>query len=325
MHSHAARLLALLLLAISSTACAEWEPGNTWRDSQGDIINAHGAGLLRDGGHYYWYGEIKGDGAAGNTAQVGVSVYRSDDLMHWTSLGVALAVSSDSASPIARGAIIERPKVVRRADGQYVMWFHLEQAGHGYRDAMVGVAQADQAQGPFRFVHAFRPNGQESRDMTLFQDTNGATWLFYSSEGNDTMHIARLSDDLLGVRDSYARAFVGECLEAPAVFKSGGHYFFIGSTCTGWRPNAAHGAVADAPQGPWHEFGNPAHGDDASTTFHSQIAYVLPLPGKRGGFIYIGDRWRPEHPSDGRYIWLPLTVDGDRFHIDWRDSWSPRD
>lgn len=298
-------------------------PGEVWKDTHGDTINAHGAGLLHDGNAWYWYGEIKGDGEHGNTAEVGVSAYRSTDLVHWSPLGVALAVSDDPASDIARGAIIERPKVIRRADGRFIMWFHLERAGHGYHDALIGVAEATTANGPFRFVRSFQPNGQQSRDMTLFQDDDGAGYVFYSSENNDSMHIARLTVDYLGVRDGFERAFVGDCYEAPSIFKSAGKYWFVGSTCTGWRPNAAHGAMADSPMGPWHEFGNPAVGDDADLTFHSQSAYVLPLPGQPGHFIYVGDRWKPEHPSDGRYIWLPLTVEGDRFRIDWSGSWNP--
>jgi hypothetical protein len=50
---------------------------------------------------------------------------------------------------------------------------------------------------------------------------------------------------------------------------------------------------------------------------------VLPLPNRPGQFIYIGDRWKPENPRDGRYIWLPLTVTQDRFRVEWRDAWSP--
>ena len=222
-----------------------------------------------DGKKYYWYGEVKGEGANGNTAQVGVSAYRSTDLIHWDPLGVALAVDDDVNSPIAHGAIIERPKVLRRRDGRYVMWFHLERAGHGYKDAMVGVAESARPEGPFHFVKAFQPNGQQSRDMTLFQDDDGKAYVFYSSENNATMHVARLTDDEFGVRDGFARVFVGKCYEAPAVFKSSSHYFFVGSTCTGWRPNAAHGAVADSSLGLWREFGNLAKGENADLTFHS--------------------------------------------------------
>lgn len=70
-------------------------------------------------------------------------------------------------------------------------------------------------------------------------------------------------------------------------------------------------------------FGNPAEGTDAELTFHSQGAYVLPWHGHQGQFIYVGDRWRPQDPADGRYIWLPLTVEGERFHMRWRDRWAP--
>lgn len=300
-------------------------PGAVWRDTRGKPINAHGAGMLQSDGITYWYGEDKGDGAGGNVARTGISVYRSHDLLHWTSLGLALAVARHRHSDIASGAIIERPKVLYNASTHtYVMWFHLERSGHGYRDARVGVAIASRPAGPFRYLRSFRPNGQESRDMTLFQDTDGKAYVFYSSENNATMHVARLTDDYLGVRKGYRRIFVDACLEAPAVFKSGAHYFFIGSTCTGWKPNAAHGAVATDIEGPWHEFGNPAEGADAGLTFHSQSAYVLPWPGHAGQFIYIGDRWRPHDPADGRYIWLPLTVDGERFHMHWHERWSPR-
>lgn len=332
MHPRRPGWLATLLLATSMNAASAHAagsntaivPGAVWNDTRGQPINAHGAGLLTKDGVTYWYGENKGHGPGGNVARTGVSVYRSRDLLHWTPLGLALAVSADPHSDIASGAIIERPKVLyNAARHDYVMWFHLERAGHGYRDALIGVAVADRPEGPFRYLRSFRPNGQASRDMTLFQDDDGGAWVFYSSENNATMHVARLTDDYLGVRDGYRRIFVDQCLEAPAVFKSGGHYFFIGSTCTGWKPNAAHGAVADRVEGPWHEFGNPAEGADAGLTFHSQSAYVLPWPGHPGKFIYIGDRWRPQDPADGRYVWLPLGTDGKRFHIQWRDRWSP--
>ena len=45
-----------------------------------DSINAHGGGILYDKGTYYWYGEHKVEGDAGNYAQVGVHCYSSKDL-----------------------------------------------------------------------------------------------------------------------------------------------------------------------------------------------------------------------------------------------------
>ena len=32
--------------------------------------------------------------------------------------------------------------------------------------------------------------------------------------------------------------------------------------------------------------------------------------GKADAFIFMADIWRPEHPSDARYIWLPVQFKG---------------
>lgn len=310
--------------AVAAEAGTDFAPGALWHDSAGKVINAHGAGLLRDrDGDYYWFGEHKTGGRGGNTAHVGVGVYRSRDLLHWDNLGVALAVSTDPRSDIADGAVIERPKVLyNAATRRYVMWFHLERAGNGYKDARVGVAVADAPAGPYRYLSSFQPNGQQSRDMTLFQDDDGSAYLFYSSEGNATMHVTRLRADYLDTEAAYTRIFVDQWLEAPALFKHAGRYYFLGSECTGWKPNAAHAASAPSPLGPWTEFGNPAKGEDAALTFHSQSAYVLPWPDAPGRFIYIGDRWNPEDAIDGRYVWLPITLEGAGFRIDWHERWN---
>lgn len=34
-------------------------PGEVWKDTDGNPINAHGGGLLYHDGTYYWYGEYK--------------------------------------------------------------------------------------------------------------------------------------------------------------------------------------------------------------------------------------------------------------------------
>ena len=94
-------------------------------------INAHGGGILYDKGTYYWYGEHKVEGDAGNYAQVGVHCYSSKDLYNWKDEGIALkVVEGDHSHPIAKGCILERPKVVyNKKTGKYVMWFHLELKG----------------------------------------------------------------------------------------------------------------------------------------------------------------------------------------------------
>lgn len=54
---------------------------------------------------------------------------------------------------------MERPKVVYNEKTQrYVLWFHLELKGHGYKAARVGMAISDSPAGTFKFVRSYRPN-----------------------------------------------------------------------------------------------------------------------------------------------------------------------
>jgi hypothetical protein len=151
----------------SSTAVAElspasadkFRPGELWADINGVPINAHGGGVLFHDGTYFWFGEHKIEGNPGNYAQVGVRVYSSSDLHRWEDKGIALPVSSDPASELARGCILERPKVIFNSrTKKFVMWFHLELKGQEYRSARSAVAVADQPAGPYRFVGSLRPN-----------------------------------------------------------------------------------------------------------------------------------------------------------------------
>jgi hypothetical protein len=141
-------------------AHSAFRPGAIWPDNNGIHINAHGGGVLFHDGVYYWFGEHKIKGEAGNAAHVGVHVYSSTDLYNWKDEGIALKVSDDPQSPIVRGCILERPKVIfNPRTKKFVMWFHLEpKDAFDYSGAMSGVAVADNVTGPFQFVNAFRPN-----------------------------------------------------------------------------------------------------------------------------------------------------------------------
>lgn len=158
--------------------------------------------------------------------------------------------------------------------------------------------------------------------MNLFVDDDGKAYHIYSSEENSTLHIALLTDDYLDYSGKYACFFPGRFMEAPAMFKKDGKYYLMMSGCTGWAPNAARSAVAESIWGEWKELGNPCIGEDADLTFHSQSTYILPIAGKPDSFIYMGDRWTPDNAIDGRYVWLPLRFEGERFVIEWQDSWS---
>jgi beta-xylosidase len=303
-----------------------FENAQVWPDNDGVHINAHGAGILYHDGKYYMFGEFKVEGTRGNAAWVGVSCYSSSDLYNWQNEGIALPVVTDNIEhDITEGSVIERPKVIyNKKTGKFVMWFHLELLGQGYSASRSGVAVADNVTGPYQYLGSFRPDNCMARDMTLFVDDDGSAYHFYSSEDNRTMHIGRLSDDYLTPSGEYVRVFEDRLMEAPAVCKYSGKYWFIASGCTGWAPNAARSAAADNIMGPWVELGNPCIGtpEQQENSFESQSTYILPVAGKDGAYILIADRWKPENAIDGRYIWLPMKFNNGKIQIEWLDEWD---
>lgn len=133
--------------------------GGIWPDNNGIHINAHGGGILYQNGRYYWFGEHKTEGQLGNKAWVGVHCYSSINLKDWKDEGVALEMSEDTSSLLVKGCILERPKVIyNEKTRKYVMWFHHELKGQGYKAAMTGLAVSDNVTGPYTYIRSVRPN-----------------------------------------------------------------------------------------------------------------------------------------------------------------------
>jgi len=161
-----------------------------------------------------------------------------------------------------------------------------------------------------------------SRDQTLFVDDDGKAYRIYSSENNATTYISLLTDDYLRHSGTFVRAFVGRSMEAQSICKRGGKYYLVASGCTGWAPNAARCAVADAVTGPWRELGNPCRGPGAATTFGGQSTYLLPVAGKPGAVIFMADIWNQHDLEKSAYLWLPMIFDGDAPSIVWQETWD---
>lgn len=330
----------------------QFSSGEVWLDTDGEVINAHGGGILYRDGTYYWFGEFKRKGAS---ARDGISCYSSTNLVDWKNEGIALAVQKEHRSEIRSGCIMERPKVIyNEKTGKYVMWFHLELKGKGYEAARTGVAISDHATGPYKYLRSYRPNagvwpknvpenlksanaggdeymaflrrdledGQMSRDMALFVDDDGKAYHIHSAEENFTLHISELSDDYTTFAGNWVRILPGGHNEAPAIFKHEGKYYMITSGCTGWAPNAARLHVADSIMGEWTYLGNPCIGAGAEQTFRSQSTFVLPIQGQQNAFIFMADRWNPRDLADSRYIWLPIQFKNDVPSVEWSDEWS---
>lgn len=161
--------------------------------------------------------------------------------------------------------------------------------------------------------------GQMARDQTVYVDDDGKAYHIYSSEENLTLQIAELTDDYTAHTGRYVRVAPGGQNEAPAIFKHNGTYWMITSGCTGWAPNKARMFKASSIFGPWEQLPTPCVGSDADKTFGGQSTYVLQLG---DNFVFMADIWRPEHPSDARYIWLPITFADGVPVVKWTDEWD---
>ncbi|MGW7408195.1 RICIN domain-containing protein [Streptomyces sp. NPDC054833] len=302
-------LLALCLALIGALATASPAAaaagtvtnGSQFTDTSGAFVHAHGGGVIKVGGYYYWFGE---DRNSDNTFR-SVDAYRSTDLRTWEFRNRVLTQSS--ASELGT-AYIERPKVIyNAATGKFVMWMHKEN-GVDYSQARAAVAVSDSVDGTYTYQGSFRPLGQYmSRDLTAYVDSDGTAYMVSAANENYDLHIYRLTADYTAIAGLVANPWPGGHREAPALFKRGGVYFMLTSGATGWNANQQQYATATSPSGPWTAWTNI--GD--STAYNSQTAYVLPVTGTSGtSYLYMGDRWGNSFGgtvNDSRYVWLPLT------------------
>lgn len=293
-------LWLILFLAASLLHAAPIRPGEPWFDAAGARIQAHGGGITRWQGVYYWFGEDRTPGNDPSKRYVGC--YSSRDLARWTSCGQVLQLADPEQ--LGPNWVLERPKVY--ADPRthrFVLYAHLDDAR--YKLARVMVAVSDRITGPYTYVKSFRPLGEESRDIGQFVDDDGAAYLIFESRPTHGFFIAKLSEDFMSVEKT---AFIEAPLEGGAIAHVGGLYYVIGSHMSGWRPNPNVYATASSLVGPWTSFENLAPAE--ANNYESQSTMLLAVKGaKTTSVIFMGDIWKPKSLWDSRYFWMPLVLD----------------
>ncbi|TXK49388.1 family 43 glycosylhydrolase [Pontibacter qinzhouensis] len=300
-------------------------PGEVWPDNNGNHIQAHGGGITKWKGHYYWYGEDRREGLDPNYRYT--SCYRSKDLVNWTHLGYALKVSKPDT--ILGEWVVERPKVYYNAKTKkFVMYVHVDGSVKGvspdpsiiaYHYARVGVAISDKPEGPFKFIRTFRPLGHESRDIGQFIDDDGSAYLIFEDRPVRGFRIAKLSDDYLDVEKEMC--LITERIEGGAIVKYEGLYYVIGSGLTGWNANPNKYATATSLSGPWSEFKDIAPPE--TNTYGSQSSMLVKVQGtKTTSIIFTGDVWKPKTQWDSRYLWMPLEIGDGKLWLPEPAPWT---
>ncbi|CAK5280057.1 unnamed protein product [Mycena citricolor] len=305
------RFLSLLACVVAAKAVLI-VPGAVWTDTQGNTIQAHGAGILKVGSTFYWFGEDK---AANSALFSAVSCYSSTDLGTWTRHNNAL--TPIAGSMISNNSIVERPKVIyNKANKEYVMWFHSDTSNYGA--AMVGVAVSTTPCGPYTYRGSWNPLGAQSRDEGLFQDADiqGTAYLLYASDNNQNFKITQLDSNYYNVT-TQVNQLTGSTLEAPGIVKRNGSYYLFASHTSGWAPNPNKWFVSSSLSTAFS--GQSDMSPPNNRTWYSQNAYDLPLG---NGAIYMGDRWRADLLGTSSYIWLPMTWASGSPQLIWADLWD---
>jgi len=299
----------------------QFHPGEVWNDAEDAPINAHGGCVVFYNGTYYWFGEDRTKFESN-----GVSCYASTDLYNWKRVGLALKADGtprEDLNDISQGRLFERPKVIYNPKTKkWVMWSHWEKSSSDYGAARVCVAVSDSVTGPYTFYKTFRPNGNESRDQTLFVDNDGKAYHICSTAMNSNTNIALLRDDYLEPEGTNLQVLKGEKCEAAAIFKWKDVYYGLFSGCTGWNPNPGRRAMAKDIMGEWKLHGNFATDPLKQVSYRSQPCYVLKVEGRKDAFIYMADRWNPNDVEHSTHVWLPVSMRSGLPVVRWYDQWD---
>jgi beta-xylosidase len=275
--------------------------------------------VLRVDGGYVAYGT--GSAPGGRPFEV----LRSDDLVHWRSVGGALEPLSESW---ARD--YWAPEVAA-VDGTYYMYYSVGEADRGH---LIRVATSSSPEGPFvDHGTVLTPDERFAIDPHPFRD--GDDWyLYYAHDVLDgervgtTIAVDRLVDMttlareprtllrathdwqmFLRGREMYGAVYDWHTLEGPFVVKRDGRYYLLYSGGAWEKPSYGVGfAVADAPLGPFRE---PHAGPVVLRTVPGEVlgpGHCSVVPGPDGNDHLAYHAWDPA--GRRRQMWIDRLVWG---------------
>ncbi len=292
----------------------------------------------------------------------GVRCYRSQDLYNWEDCGLIIPPEpEDPASGLHPSACMDRPHIIYNRDTKkYVCWLKIMYPDGSQRstvltaDSILGPYT--------KVNDKLKPLGMSAGDFDLAVAPDGKAYYFFERVHSETIIADLTEDytDVTGYYSThFPHPYPPYVREATAHFVRHNKHYLITSGTTGYYPNPSEAAVADTWHGPYTVLGDPHIGDESHTSFHSQITSVFKVPGKKDLYIALADRWLPqamelpyeaygpafasrfdpesqdhslwdefmkiaprENTSIADYVWLPITFEGDKPTIHWREEWS---
>lgn len=287
------KVLLLFVVALSLTAHAQKEnktSGNPvfpgwYADPEGVIFNKT-----------YW---IYPTYSAPYNKQVFFDAFSSTDLVHWTKHERILDTTSVRWAKRAMWA----PSVIEK-NGKYFFFFAANDIQNNNEYGGIGVAVADQPQGPF-LDHLKKPlistfkNGAQPIDQFVFKDGEHFYMLYGGWRHCNIAELNKDFTDFIPLRDTteFQEITPEGYVEGPFMFKRNNTYYFMWSE-GGWTgPDYCVAyAIADSPFGPFKRAGKILQQDPNIATgagHHSVIQH----PDKKT--FYIVYHRRPLGETDG--------------------------
>ncbi|MBM4019283.1 MAG: hypothetical protein FJ288_13335 [Planctomycetes bacterium] len=245
------RLCLILLLlaakaAVSVPAPATAPRTRTYRNPIIDRIGPADPSVIRFEGKYYLYPTLDGKG---------YDVFVSDDLVHWGEKGKCYVDPRGGAWA---------PDVFhnRRGDGRFYLYYTVNRPGGG---KLIGVAVAKSPLGPFADRCTL---AEKAIDAHLFQDDNGAMYLYYVDLTDGFKIAVQPMADPVTKRGQPTHVIEptdpwekrsGNVTEGPWMLKQRGTYYLMYSGSGADSPDYAIGyATSKSPTGPFVKYaGNP--------------------------------------------------------------------
>ena len=314
-------LLASPNLANASTP-STFTPGSLVNDTSGHPLEAHSPGIIKVGATYYMFGEDV-SGYTSTTYQFkNINCYSSPDLLNWSFVNAVL--TEQASGDLGPGRIVSRPHVLyNTSTSTYVLVAHGENSA--YTEGSVLTATSSTVCGNYTYQGKYNPLGHNSRDLGVFQESNGTAYIIYAGDSNSDIRIDELASNYLSVT-SNVFTFSQGSREAPTMVKRNGVYYLALSATTGYETNANVYVTATSLSGPWTPERGLAPG--SSNTYDTQVVAIIPIQGAAHSsgdlsYVYVGDKWDQNNLADSRYEFLPLGFGAaNSMRLDWYASWT---
>ena len=216
------------------------------------LVNKPADEIFTDGKYWRYIYSRSADNAVSYTEQYSLTGYPNDD--EWITTengfnGIVISGNPDdfsdgTANPryceylsadynSGNGCKLESTSYIVRKDGTVVNWSHYEN-GINYTLSEVFCLYTVPGSGIMKAASApFKPQGNSSRDLTSFVDSDGSAYII-SSVSSQIMY--KLTEDYLDVSDALPITLSSSSREAPCLRKVGDFYYLFSSESAGWYP-----------------------------------------------------------------------------------------